>query len=154
MVGRLLRLRRLRVFVAMALAFVHLCSAGPAAASLIYCLGENGHHGIELVRHGQRGCAACCHESGATPHAQPPSPADKPAPAAPDGEGSECTDVSLGDESAFPGRHTVPSWEGTVAVLPVWSAPALVALRVPGLSPFPARVAPNLSSRRAVVLLI
>jgi len=86
---------------------LHLLSLTPAAASVIYCLGDDGHGGIETLEGGQRGCADCCHdELGA--HGDDT------------GNGGECTDVSL---SSTDSMLCSPGIQGpdlaTVLVLPV-----------------------------------
>lgn len=68
----------------------YLFSAGPAAATIVYCISEDGHEGFERVASGERGCASCCHEL-------PSEPAHEgftPAPA-------ECTDIALSSEQAL-----------------------------------------------------
>lgn len=149
MVGRLLRLRRARVAAALAMALVHLCSVGPAAASLIYCIGQDGHQGIELVRHGDRGCASCCHESPTTQEHRTEASSDRRL-----ADADECTDVQLEAASAFQGRHPAPSIDETAIPLPRWESPASRSLRDRGVTAGPAHPPPQLASLRVVVLLL
>jgi len=62
------------------------------AASVIYCIGEDGHAGFELVKAGARGCADCCHE------AEGGALRIEGAPV------SECTDIALSPESGIAGK--------------------------------------------------
>lgn len=42
-------------------------SLGPGFATAVYCIGDDGHAGVEVVRAG-RGCASCCHEARGDSH--------------------------------------------------------------------------------------
>lgn len=67
-------------------------SLGPMAATVIYCISDDGHSGFEVVASGERGCASCCHEEeGASGH-------DGLGPPA-----GECTDVTLTSPQAVSG---------------------------------------------------
>jgi hypothetical protein len=70
--------------------FAYLFSVTPAAASVVYCISDDGHSGFELVPGGDRGCASCCHEvpSGPGHEGFPPEPA-------------ECTDIALSSDQAI-----------------------------------------------------
>jgi len=71
---------------------VQLWSLAPVAASVIYCIGEDGHSGFELVKAGARGCADCCHEG------ENGAPRIEGAPV------SECTDIALSPETGVAGK--------------------------------------------------
>lgn len=78
------RRKALRRAVALAaILVVQLWSLAPMAASVIYCIGDDGHSGFEMVRAGATGCAACCHEprEGAAQIGRAPV--------------SECTDIAI-----------------------------------------------------------
>jgi hypothetical protein len=78
-----------RIAIVAALVFTYLASVAPAAATIIYCIGD-GHSGFERVSGGERGCASCCHEL-------PEAPAHDEHEAEP----SECTDIALSSEQAL-----------------------------------------------------
>jgi hypothetical protein len=92
----------------------YLFSVAPAAATVVYCISEDGHEGFELVASGERGCASCCHDL-------PDEPAHEGFEPTP----SECTDIALSTDQAI---RANPATERDEIVF----APALVAtLHVP-----------------------
>lgn len=139
------RSRRRRVVALGVGVLLHLLSLTPAAASVIYCLGDDGHGGIETLRGGQRGCADCCHdEAGA--HGDETS----------DG-GGECTDVSLSSTDSMlraPGLHG-PDLASVIALplAPMILASPLASSAYDADNLAPARGSP-LGLRRHTVLLI
>ncbi|MFN2375466.1 MAG: hypothetical protein ABR538_02945 [Candidatus Binatia bacterium] len=77
---------------------VQVWTLAPVSASVIYCIGEDGHSGFEVVKAGARGCAACCHDSG--PEADRHGEAlHEPV--------SECTDITLSPASGVLGKGKV-----------------------------------------------
>lgn len=104
---------------------VQVWSLAPVSASVIYCIGEDGHSGFEMVKAGARGCAACCHDpaSGAAAAEAVHEPV------------SECTDIALSPASGVVGKQKAA---GEVDLLPLSSR---VAFDVPGR--------PRLLDRRA-----
>jgi len=50
-----------RFIVVAAAVAVQLWSLAPMAASMIYCIGADGHSGFELVLPGERACSSCSH---------------------------------------------------------------------------------------------
>lgn len=91
-------------------------SVAPVAASVVYCIGEDGHSGFEVVEAGARGCASCCHDK---PGAEA-GLADAPV--------SECIDIALSPESGLAGKVTEP--ERSVSVLALVVASTTVLPRV------------------------
>ena len=91
----------------------YLVSVAPAAASVVYCISDDGHEGFELVAAGERGCASCCHDLPSEPAHEGFSPTP-----------TECTDIALSSDQAL--RASVTA-ERETAVF----APALVAMLPP-----------------------
>lgn len=54
-----------RAGLVLAAAVLHLFSVAPSAAELVYCIGSDGHSGLELLQGGGNGCIDCCHENTA-----------------------------------------------------------------------------------------
>jgi hypothetical protein len=98
----------LRLAIVATSLLAYLFSAGPAAATIVYCISDDGHEGFELVASGERGCASCCHELPSVPAHE----GFTPAPA-------ECTDIALSSDQALRASATVER-DGFA------SAPALV----------------------------
>lgn len=80
-------------------------SLAPVAASVVYCIGEDGHAGFELARPGASDCNACCPDEVAT------------ALAAPDREASGCTDIVISGDSAVSGKDSVGAATPSFAVV-------------------------------------
>lgn len=53
----------------LAAAVLHLFLVSPSAARFVYCVGADGHSGIELLQSSENGCVDCCHEIAADPSA-------------------------------------------------------------------------------------
>jgi hypothetical protein len=87
----------------------YLLAAGPAAATVVYCISDDGHAGFELVAAGERGCASCCHELPSVPAHD----GFAPTPV-------ECTDIALSSDQAL--RANVAAEREAASF-----APALVA---------------------------
>jgi hypothetical protein len=110
--GRRRTSRRIAIVACSLLAY--LFSVGPAAATVVYCISDDGHEGFELVAAGERGCASCCHDL-------PSEPAHEGFPPTP----TECTDIALSSDQA-PRTASVAAERETSAF-----APDLVAILHP-----------------------
>lgn len=83
---------------------VQIWSLVPVAASVIYCIGEDGHAGFELAHAGASDCGRCCPEGeGAEPGIG--------------NEASGCTDIAISPAAAFSGK--VSAAEATVSFVVV-----------------------------------
>jgi hypothetical protein len=105
--GRRRTSRRIAIVACSLLAY--LFSVGPAAATVVYCISDDGHEGFELVAAGERGCASCCHELPS----EPAHDGFSPTP-------TECTDIAMSSDQAL--RASVAAERETISF-----APALVA---------------------------
>jgi len=89
------RRKALRRAVALAAVLVvQLWSMAPMAASVIYCIGDDGHAGFEMVRAGDTGCADCCHEPGESAGRIGAVPV------------SECTDIAISHADGATGKSS------------------------------------------------
>jgi len=117
-------------------------SLAPMAASVIYCIGEDGHSGFELVKAGARGCASCCHgQEGESPRLDA-------APSA------ECTDIALAPADGIAGKASDAAVSVSFVALPL---PAVTIVETHALfrqaDPNPPRGSPTRMLRRTVLLI-
>lgn len=99
---------------------VQLWSLAPVAASVIYCIGEDGHSGFELVKPGARGCASCCHDPAHDPAQDSRGLAGAPV--------SECIDIALSPQSGLTGKLGEMAGPERPAIALTMVAPAATAL--------------------------
>jgi hypothetical protein len=126
---------QLRSLVAVLTASLLQCATvASASTSVIWCIGSDGHAGVERQTPGED-CASCCDDgsSGAGLHA-------------PDG----CTDVSLHSAKAVPSKDP-PGGHALIAAVDSALAP-LRCLRMPCVSRSVAN--PSIEFRRTTVLRI
>lgn len=124
---------------------VQVWSLAPVAASVIYCIGDDGHAGFELMKAGARGCAACCHEELAAGDA---------GMHVEDGPVSECTDIAMAPSDGLATKSSdTPPASPLVALLPVRVGAALPD-HEPVLGDIPPpRGSPTRMLRRTVLLI-
>jgi hypothetical protein len=101
--GRRRTSRRIAIVASSLLAY--LFSVGPAAATVVYCISDDGHEGFELVAAGERGCASCCHELPSEPAHEGFSPTP-----------TECTDIAMSSDQAL--RASVAAERETAVFAP------------------------------------
>lgn len=140
-------LRRTGVMVVAAL--LQLLTVSPSGASLVYCIGLEGHAGIEMLRDGQVDCSGCCRES--TFH---PSVLASPT----DAEDSGCTDILLSSPDVLtPAMGTEPGVLSVPTISHPFSFPTIPTVRLSSLRGFAPTDPPRGSSPhliRVTVLLI
>lgn len=115
-----------------------LLSLAPATASVVYCIGQPGHSGFELVAGGESGCAGCCHDAE---HRS--ADGDTAANA------GECVDVLVSVPQDLPRTGCVAADAGTPALPLVQPAPATMPRGRRTSIPNPATPPPAASSPSA-----
>lgn len=131
-----------RLIAVTAAAVVQLWSVAPMAASVIYCIGEDGHSGFELVRAGARGCASCCHEEDGGGEHFAASPV------------SECVDIALAPSAGVTAKLTPSASPGPGLAADTYAAPGLRAAGLVREMQFDPPRASLARLRRHTVLLI
>ena len=123
----------------------YLFSATPAAASVIYCIGADGHTGFEIIAGASTGCDRCCHK-----------PLQNGAPD--DAQHEECVDIAMnGHAPTIAKKHDAGGTPDLLSVACCVATVAAPARLAPSRGIFVTRNAaspPSLPHRRAVVLQI
>lgn len=131
-----------RAGLVLAAVVLHLCSVSPSAAKLVYCVGSDGHSGVELLQGGGNGCFDCCHENAS-------DSATLESTGRPDLNG--CRDVLLSSSEALSSSERANS-EGLAA--PTVSLPSPLALPVSVRASSVRELAPRGTLRASATRLI
>lgn len=129
---------------------MQLWSLAPVAASVIYCIGDDGHAAFELMKAGARGCAACCHDEVAELAA---APQDDEASSVAEAPVSECTDVAMAPFDGVATKSDAASPAPLVALLPARIEAPLYHRELARSDIAPPRGSPTRMLRRTVLLI-